>query len=81
MRLSWGHTKPEREAFILALERIGARPKETILIDNSGANIQAAKEMGMLTVFIGNNNGSSNGCSHLHFENLKGFLRAHVGGI
>jgi putative hydrolase of the HAD superfamily len=45
--------KPDRRAFAQAMNFIGARPEECLLIEDSQANIKAAKEIGMITVMVG----------------------------
>lgn len=45
--------KPDRRAFTRAMDFIGARPEECLLIEDSQANIRAAKEIGMVTVMVG----------------------------
>lgn len=41
------HVKPDEEIFDIAVERLGVKPSEIIYIDNSKANTNAAKELGM----------------------------------
>jgi putative hydrolase of the HAD superfamily len=45
--------KPDRRAFTQAMDFIGARPEECLLIEDSQTNIMAAKEIGMITVMVG----------------------------
>lgn len=45
--------KPDRRAFSQAMNFIGARPEECLLIEDSQANIRAGKEIGMITVMVG----------------------------
>lgn len=44
-----GHMKPEPESFAFALRRLEAHPHETLFIDDSKANIDAASAMGIQT--------------------------------
>ena len=43
------HRKPDREAFIYVLEDKNLKAQETLLIDDSFPNIEAAKQLGMHT--------------------------------
>jgi len=45
--------KPDRRAYLYALDFIGARPEECILVEDSPVNIQTARELGMVTVLVG----------------------------
>lgn len=45
--------KPDRRAYLRALEFASARPEECLLIEDSAANIRPAREMGMTTVLVG----------------------------
>jgi HAD superfamily hydrolase (TIGR01509 family) len=42
-----GYRKPELEIFRIALNKIGANPKETIFIDDFEENVNAARELGL----------------------------------
>ena len=45
--------KPDHRAFAQAMNFIGARPEECLLVEDSKANIKAGKEIGMITVMVG----------------------------
>lgn len=42
--------KPDFEIYELALERLGRRPAEAVFVDDSAANIEAARQLGMATI-------------------------------
>jgi putative hydrolase of the HAD superfamily len=42
-----GVTKPDAEAFLIALERMGARPDSVLFIDDVAENVAAAQRLGM----------------------------------
>ena len=44
--------KPEPEVFLHLLEKYGLRPEETVFIDDSLANIEAAKGVGLRTIWF-----------------------------
>jgi putative hydrolase of the HAD superfamily len=46
------YCKPEKEAFDLIFERIGATADECVMVEDSMKNIRKAKELGMKTVLI-----------------------------
>jgi putative hydrolase of the HAD superfamily len=46
------YCKPEREAFEKIFARLGVRPHECIMIEDSMKNVRRAKELGMKTVLI-----------------------------
>ncbi len=46
-----GFIKPEEEIFKIALKQIGVRPEEAVFIDDSKKNLEAAKKMGMHTLY------------------------------
>jgi len=66
--------KPDRRAYLKALAFIGARPEECILIEDSPANIHTAKELGMITVMVGDENRADGAQYHIRritdFEDL-----------
>jgi putative hydrolase of the HAD superfamily len=66
--------KPDRRAYLKALAFIGARPEECILIEDSPANIHTAKELGMITVMMGDENRADGAQYHIRcitdFEDL-----------
>jgi epoxide hydrolase-like predicted phosphatase len=45
-----GLVKPEMEIYSLALERLGARPEESIFIDDKQSNLEPANALGVTTV-------------------------------
>ena len=47
-----GHRKPDREAYEIVLQENGLTPSETIFIDDSIQNIDAAKKLGLQTIFL-----------------------------
>ena len=44
--------KPDRRAYLKALDYISARPEECVFVEDSMANILPARNMGMVTVFV-----------------------------
>jgi putative hydrolase of the HAD superfamily len=49
-----GVAKPDREAFEIALDRLGVAPADCLFFDDSEANVRAARELGMAAeVFTG----------------------------
>lgn len=44
--------KPDRRAYLRALELVGAFPRECIFVDDCSANVVAAKSLGMVTVLV-----------------------------
>jgi HAD superfamily hydrolase (TIGR01509 family) len=47
-----GKLKPEPEAFSAALERLGTKAQDTLFIDDTKKNIEAAEELGMQTLLF-----------------------------
>ena len=47
-----GLMKPDTEAYKLALKDLGSRPAETVFIDDSKKNVEAAKNLGMHAFFF-----------------------------
>jgi len=45
-------TKPDRRAYLKAMEIIGARPQECVLVEDSLTNILPARALGMITVLV-----------------------------
>jgi len=66
--------KPDRRAYLRALDFIGARPEECVLIEDSPVNISAARMIGMTTVQVGIDEQSDGAHYHIRhitdFENL-----------
>jgi HAD superfamily hydrolase (TIGR01549 family) len=55
-----GYRKPDRRIFILACERLGARPDETIMIgDSRRSDIYGANAAGLRSIYLSRNNASS----------------------
>lgn len=53
------YCKPEEEAFRSVLERVGARPEECVMVEDSMKNVRAAKALGMKTVLVTGKKGRS----------------------
>jgi len=67
------HCKPEVEAFHTALTIINEIPQNCLLIDDSPANLETAKNLGMATVSIGRHR--HDGSPHIsHIRNLSNLL-------
>ncbi len=49
-----GHKKPNKEAFLHVLERIGATPKECVFVDDIQVNVDAANTLGMKGILYTN---------------------------
>ncbi|MHA2093405.1 MAG: HAD family hydrolase, partial [Candidatus Hodarchaeales archaeon] len=47
-----GMRKPEREIYLLAINRMGFKPEEIIFVDDSEENIQASQENGMHSILF-----------------------------
>lgn len=45
--------KPNRRAFELVLQQLGAQPARTVFVDDSPRNCASAKEAGIFTVLVG----------------------------
>ncbi|MDF1535389.1 MAG: pyrimidine 5'-nucleotidase [bacterium] len=45
--------KPDKQAFASAVGRLGAEPGETLFVDDIPANVQAARQLGILTAHVG----------------------------
>ena len=63
--------KPDRRAYIKALDFISAKPEECILVEDLPVNIVPAGELGMTTVIVGEGN-KTNG-AHYHIERITDF--------
>jgi putative hydrolase of the HAD superfamily len=55
--------KPDRRAYLKALDYISARPEECVFVEDSLINIRPARGMGMLTVLV-RNGGDTDGADH-----------------
>jgi len=60
--------KPDRRAYLKALDFVSARPEECMLIEDSPANIAPARELGMLTVLVGD--GSKPSRAHYRIDRI-----------
>ena len=60
--------KPDRRAYLRALEFVSARPEECILIEDSHANILPAAKLGMTTVLVGQ--GPEMNGAHYHIPRI-----------
>ncbi len=49
-----GHKKPNKEAFLYVLEKIGAKPEECVFVDDLQVNIDAANELGIKSILYTN---------------------------
>jgi putative hydrolase of the HAD superfamily len=73
--------KPDRRAYLKALDFVAAAPEECVLVEDSLANIVPAGKLGMTTVMVGE--GKTDG-AHYHidriidFENLVTSLRQKI---
>ncbi len=47
--------KPDRRAYLKALDLVGALPEECVLVEDSLKNAAAARELGLTTVLVGDN--------------------------
>jgi putative hydrolase of the HAD superfamily len=63
--------KPYRRAYLKALDFASVRPEECVLIEDSPANIAAARELGMNTVLVGKTSKSNN--AHYHIDRITDF--------
>ena len=57
--------KPDRRAYLKAMEFVSARPEECILIEDSLANIVPAGKLGMVTVMVGGAPGRDGANHHI----------------
>ncbi|KAK1170419.1 bifunctional epoxide hydrolase 2 [Acipenser oxyrinchus oxyrinchus] len=48
-----GMRKPEPAFYSLALDKLNAKPQEAIFLDDIGANLKVARELGMATILVG----------------------------
>ncbi len=58
--------KPDRRAYLKALEFISARPEECAIVEDSLVNIRPARSLGMLTVLVRNGSGAVGADHHIH---------------
>jgi putative hydrolase of the HAD superfamily len=68
--------KPDRRAYLKALEYISARPDECIFVEDSLTNIRPARNMGMLTVFVLDGDAADGADYHIrHITELESILQ------
>jgi len=60
--------KPDRRAYLKALDFVSVRPEECVLVEDSMVNIISAAKLGMTTVMVGE--GSRTGGAHYHIERI-----------
>ncbi len=60
--------KPDRRAYLKALDFVSARPEECMLVEDSMVNILTAAKLGMTTVMVGE--GSRSGGADYHIERI-----------
>ncbi len=58
--------KPDRRAYLKALDYISARPEECVFVEDSLINIRPARAMGMLTVLVRNGVRADGADHHIH---------------
>jgi putative hydrolase of the HAD superfamily len=63
--------KPFRRAYLKALEFVSVKPEECILIEDYPNNIAPARELGMITVVVGN--GGNQDGAHYHIDRITDF--------
>lgn len=66
--------KPDKKIFTIALERMEKFPQECIFIDNSVANLEAAAEMGFLTILFNRDEVVYSGVTVNNFDELEKVL-------
>ncbi len=66
--------KPDKQIFELALERINKKPSECIFVDNSAANLNVSKEIGICPVLFNRDNVEYEGITVNTFEELAEIL-------
>lgn len=60
--------KPDRRAYLKALEFVSATPEECILIEDSPVNVLPARQLGMTTVLVGDSAGMNG--AHYHIRRI-----------
>ena len=70
--------KPDRRAYLKALEFASVRPEECVLVEDSLVNIIPARKLGMTTVMVGGRSRTDVAHHHIHritdFEGLLDIL-------
>lgn len=74
--------KPDRRAYLKALDLIGVRPEECVLVEDSPKNAAAAREIGMTVVLVGEG-GRTDGAHHhvAKVTDLEGILGPRIARI
>jgi len=62
--------KPDPGAYVKALEILGARPEECILLDDTDRNLLPGREMGMVTILVG---AAHSDVAHFVISNIEQF--------
>lgn len=62
--------KPQENIFRYALERLGCSARECVFVDNSGANLRAARQLGIGTVHFNRDGEAYEGCQVENFQEL-----------
>jgi FMN phosphatase YigB (HAD superfamily) len=72
-----GVFKPSPEAFNLALKRMSSTTEEVVFVDNSAANVTAAVDMGIFSVYITGDrlDTAEHVCANLIFATVTDFLK------
>ncbi len=71
--------KPDRRAYLKALDYISARPEECVFVEDSLINIRPARAMGMLTVLVRNGNRADGADHHIrHVTELESILQSRL---
>jgi len=63
--------KPYRRAYLKALDFASTRPEECILVEDMPVNLAPARELGMITVLVGNGSGCDG--AHHNIERITDF--------
>lgn len=66
--------KPHRDIFVYALKRLGCAAQECVLVDNSAANLRAARELGIGTVHFNRDGEDYDGVQVENFRELEKVL-------
>ncbi len=66
--------KPDKQIFEIALEKINKKPSECIFVDNSVANLNVSKEIGICPILFNRDNVEYTGITVNTFEELADLL-------
>ena len=66
--------KPDKQIFEIALEKINKKPSECIFVDNSVANLNVSKEIGICPILFNRDNVEYTGITVNTFEELADIL-------